>query len=349
MFISTTETAEAPTVGTFRYISRGITPNPNDQFYHLPPIAEFGDVRKFPLHDMRPELESRNSPYKLNTHGFTALRCPSALHSAPYSRASWDDHDILKSVYIPEIEDMLKKVTGATKIFTEGALLRSSPYSDVDGLIKNRMYETNDTDPDARKTEEPGEAPPVELPQIIGTGATAGVGPAPKVHLDYAPEGARIHLRDFHPAVTAFSKDIIAAEDRIQAKGLPLKQNYDGPRWALFSIWRPLKPVVRDPLALLDCQTIPDEDHVSIKVRFPGARGPHDVTSYVARGSDKHAWHWISNQQPEELLVIQFFDSDYEKSGLGIAGGVLHSSVDLEGMEKEEPRESLEVRCLAVW
>ena len=144
---------------------------------------------------------------------------------------------------------------------------------------------------------------------------------------------------------------------------------YDGPRWALFSIWRPLKTVRRDPLALSSTATFPKEDYVPFSVLFPtGVKGcdddedgdgdgdgsaGHREEVYLAHGSSKegeeHEWYWIKEQQPEEVLVIQLLDSEAEKEGRGVAGGVMHSAVTLEGTEHEEARESVEVRCCAIW
>lgn len=49
------------------------------------------------------------------------------------------------------------------------------------------------------------------------------------------------------------------------------------------------------------------------------------------------------------MLIIQLFDSEAERNGLGVAGGVMHSSVHIEGTEMEEARESVEVRCTVIW
>jgi hypothetical protein len=50
-------------------------------------------------------------------------------------------------------------------------------------------------------------------------------------------------------------------------------------------------------------------------------------------------------------LVIGLFDSEGSSGGGRGSGGAMHSSVDLvgEGVDGLEPRESLELRCLAVW
>ena len=53
-------------------------------------------------------------------------------------------------------------------------------------------------------------------------------------------------------------------------------------------------------------------------------------------------------KKPDEVLIIQLFDSEAEMNGLGVAGGVMHSSVH-EGAEMEEARESVEVRCTVIW
>jgi hypothetical protein len=92
--------------------------------------------------------------------------------------------------------------------------------------------------------------------------------------LDYAPNGARTHIRKYHTRVAELTSKIIEAEDRLIAKGISLaelKDHYNGPRWAMFSVWRPLKTVKRDPLALSDCRTFPKEDYVDFKVSFPSA------------------------------------------------------------------------------
>ena len=47
------------------------------------------------------------------------------------------------------------------------------------------------------------------------------------------------------------AEDILAAEDQIPEDG-----RYEGRRYAVYSVWRPLKPVARDPLAMCDPSSI---------------------------------------------------------------------------------------------
>ena len=332
------EQPQTLTYGTFRYITKGIKPTESKHLYHLPETSEFGDIRSLPITDIRFSLDhGQDSPYKLNLQGFTARRHLTALKSPPYTHASWNDETILKEIYIPEIEALLLDVTGGKTVFTDSVVMRNNIHTEIDGLAREESKEEVS-----------------EFPKFVGTKVGSGGSPAPKVHLDYAPNGARAHIRKYHARVAELSSEIIEAEDRLLAKGISLaelKDHYNGPRWAMFSVWRPLKTVKRDPLALSDCRTFPKEDYVDYKVSFPSAGGEesHKEEVFLACGSEGHAWHWISNQRPDEVLIIQLFDSEAEKNGLGVAGGVMHSSVHIDGTGKEEARESVEVRCTVIW
>ncbi|KAH8893078.1 GA4 desaturase [Thozetella sp. PMI_491] len=352
-------------LGKFRYVAAEHTPQPSPHNFHLPAISEFGDERLLPLHDMRPlptveELPSAESHAQLGVHGFTAIRHPTVLHSAPFGHSSWKDPGLLREYYIPDTIEMMKQVTGCKTVITEGLLLRSATWTESDALATHGGH--GDQNRSADEEEKPQEKELSDLetgfPQFIGFNATqGGASPAPKIHLDYAPDGARKHIRYYHPELAAAAADIIRSEDCILAAGKSLKECYhdsDGPRWALFSIWRPIKSVKRDPLALGDQRTFRGDDYVPVTVRTPylgrpGVTETHDAESYLARYSEGHKWHWVAGQQPEEVLVIGLFDSHAEKDGGKASGGTLHSSVDLPGTEDEEARESIELRCLCIW
>jgi len=353
-------TTDSTVHAKIRYIPSGHTPEPSPHNFHLPAIAEFGDVRRLPLRDMRPLPTAEELPKapkgtaQLSTHGFTAIRYPTSMHLSPYSPSSWKNAKLLEELYVPETEEMVKKVTGAKTVVTEALLLRSAIWSEEDALATHAGHGKQKTQQEIEKeTEEMN----MHFPQFIGfSPVTGGASPAPKVHLDYAPNGAREHIRKYHPKLTAASSDIIAAEERLLAANKSLRYDYaasgEGPRWALYSIWRPIKPVKRDPLALGDARSFAEEDYIPIDVKAPNLGVPgtntHNVESYLGRGSQSHEWYWVSNQKPEEVLVINLFDSDKEKETVA-AGGTLHSSVELDNTEIEEARESLELRCLAIW
>ena len=180
--------------------------------------------------------------------------------------------------------------------------MRTALHTEVDTLASSED-DTGGSGKDAKAL--------TDYPKMIGTKAGGGASPAPKVHLDFAPDGARKHLRKYHQETARRAASIIEAENNILASGISafeLKQHYDGPRWAMFSVWRPLKPVKRDPLALSEVSVFPTEDYVPFNVLFPTGEGLEDEDSkthteagYLAYGSDKHRWHWISNQQADEV------------------------------------------------
>lgn len=110
----------------------------------------------------------------------------------------------------------------------------------------------------------------------------------------------------------------------------------------------------RDPLALGDVRSFAKEDYVQIDVPAPTIgsdgenKGMHIFQATVAKGSEKHRWCYVSEQMPDEVLVLGLWDSDRERDSVA-AGGAMHSSAELQGREGEEARESLELRCMAIW
>ncbi|PIG88640.1 hypothetical protein AARAC_000593 [Aspergillus arachidicola] len=374
------------------YISQrnaSLTPNPN--LYHLPPLSEFEDPILLPVTDIRPSLQlGDQSPYKLSVHGFTGRYAPSQLHGSPYTPDSWNNKELIKAIYIPEVEELVKRISGCTNAIVESAVLRNNLHSEVDVHADVRSaadFEEDDSGP---------------CPRIIGFNNAGGASPAPKVHLDFSPLGARTHIRKYHRNLALAAKDIIMAENRLLNAGVTsdqLKDYYyrkDGgcgiPRFALFSVWRPLKTVRRDPLAVASCVNFPLADLVSVDLvqpsepnippelskmsndptsnpsKFAAAEeSSHFSGSYLAYCPSEetrrgHDWHFISNQEPEDVLLIQLFDSEMEArvgegnkahekpNGNAVLAGTVHSAFELANQSNTaEARESIEVRVLATW
>ena len=301
---------------------------------------------------------------------------------------------------MPEVEELVKRVTGCKFVVVESAVMRNNLHTEVDSLAEGESgVDLSDDD-----------AGP--CPRMIGFSSAGGASPAPKVHLDVSPLGARTHIRKYHRNLALAAEPVIQAENKLLKSGVKwneLKDHYrksedgDGgiPRFALFSIWRPLKTVHRDPLALSSCASFPVSDYVAVDVVEPTGRHippylsqmidpnhalngdsseehkqkteneeapTHLANSYVACApsdaeGNSHGWHFISNQEPAEVLVIQLFDNEMEatmgsqrgkngrdeSSGVSISG-VMHSAFELEGQDEGgEARESLEIRVVAFW
>jgi hypothetical protein len=356
----------APKKGKLRYVAAGHMPQASPHLFHLPEASEIQDERLLTLHDMRPiptvkELPASANHAQLETHGFTAVHHPTTLNAAPYNSLSWRDPDLLEKYYLPETADMLRQITGCKYVVADGLVLRAAKGSD-DDTVAIQVQRSNEGDQGGNGPEPASKRSQLDLvtgfPQFIGFDPTQGGGkPSAKVHLDYTPSGARTHLRKFHPKFTEAAADIIKAEDALLAEGKDLKTNYkesNGPRWAIYSIWRPLKTVRRDALAVSDQRAVQLDDYVPTVMKFPylgqpGVTGTHDIDSYLSRYSESHKWFWVEEQKAEEVVIITFFDSDAEKDGGPASGGILHSSVELPGTEDQELRESVELRCLCIW
>ncbi|KAI0174334.1 hypothetical protein BJ166DRAFT_511863 [Pestalotiopsis sp. NC0098] len=376
--------------GKFRYVNKNkkLVTNPN--LYHLPPLSDFNDPVTLPVTDIRPSLAQGDaSSFKLASHGFTARREPSELHSAPHKVESWYHAELIKSVYMPEVEAMIKRITGCKTAIVESAVLRNNVHTEVDSHSKEHSGADFKAD----------EAGP--CPRMIGFSNAGGASPAPKVHLDFSPLGARQHIRKYHRVLALATEQVIEAENKLLKSGVrweELKLHYGNedeaetgiPRFALFSVWRSLKTVRRDPLAVASCATFPTSDYVAVDLVQPSGRfiPPHlsqiidpenpqaggsgddnaedeapthlsnSYLAYEPSGGNSHDWHFISNQEPEDVLIIQLFDNEMEaleaakqenKSEPSV-GGVIHSAFELQGQDDSaEARESLEVRVVAIW
>jgi hypothetical protein len=129
------------------YIPANLTPTPSPHNFHLPSISEFNDSRVCRLYDLRPlptlsQLLTVKDHAQLSMHNFTGLTHPSALHSAPYSYTCWRDPKLLKQIYVPETEEMVKRITGACKVITEALLLRSVHWTEEDAVATHAGHGT---------------------------------------------------------------------------------------------------------------------------------------------------------------------------------------------------------------
>lgn len=109
-------------------------------------------------------------------------------------------------------------------------------------------------------------------------------------------------------------------------------------RYQIINVWRPIKPILKDPLAVADAHTVPESDLVPIKLIYPDREGE----TLGVRANKDTKWYYRYGQSPELVTLIKCFDSKLD----GRARRVPHSAFDLPGAENEEARESIEVRTL---
>jgi hypothetical protein len=109
-------------------------------------------------------------------------------------------------------------------------------------------------------------------------------------------------------------------------------------RHQIINVWRPIKPIARDPLAVADAYSVPESDLVPVALIYPNRRGE----TYTVKPNRNHKWFYLRGQTPEEVLLIKCFDSKVD----GRARRVPHTAFVDESTAHERGRESIEVRAL---
>lgn len=104
----------------------------------------------------------------------------------------------------------------------------------------------------------------------------------------------------------------------------------------LINVWRPLKTITRDPLAVLDWTSVnPESDAIPMKFNFPDKWNELGKWRYT----DEHQWYYLSKQQADEPLVFVQWDS---KAANGFT--VPHTAFEDEEYLNGPPRESIEIK-----
>ncbi|KAF4950623.1 hypothetical protein FSARC_13128 [Fusarium sarcochroum] len=290
------------------------------------------DWQSVVIHDVRPFV----SDFTLDKHGFQYVKHASSLSSPPHTLASWKDPKIRGEVNDAEILELAKSLTGAKKAIIMLATGRNAKFVEPQDEPPRPDIYANQTD---------------TLPATRAKGFYDGMdmGPVRKPHVDWGTYGVRNILRNWSQELVEEAKDIIEAED--EAAKLPggVEKNYKGRRWAFYNTWRPLKPVQRDPLACVDFFTSREDQSSIFWRRIPGINGPFTADAPLTPANPNHKWYWLSDQQPDDLLVMKIFDSAHDRDPDKVAGGIHHCSFHIDGTEGNEVRESLETKFMAFW
>ena len=143
------------------------------------------------------------------------------------------------------------------------------------------------------------------------------------VHNDYTERSAPQRVRDFLP------------EDEAEAA---LKRRY-----AIIQTWRSIAPCVeRDPLALCDGRTIPEEGFIPYERRYRYRTGETYHISY----NPAHRWFWFPQMTRDEALVFKVFDTD-ASAGVRFTA---HTAFDDPNTAPDAAiRESIEMRALVFY
>ena len=164
-----------------------------------------------------------------------------------------------------------------------------------------------------------------------GNASIQKVTPARYVHIDFTNDGAVEIFED------NFDRQL----------GEKLKKT----RWAIINVWRPIKPISKDPLAMCDARSARDEDLMPVMALLPpkGSGQYADVSGgdkfelFYKRYHPEERWYFADRMQPDEVLLIKCFDSLRDGK---TARRCPHTAFTNPETEGEETRQSIEVRSL---
>ncbi|KAF2769756.1 hypothetical protein EJ03DRAFT_351027 [Teratosphaeria nubilosa] len=305
---------------------------------YSPPISKSVKQESVPLHDFRTATDVAKGAEGLDVQGFTWIKHQSSLKSPDEFITGRNIEDI----YVQECIDLIKDLTGAKKGVVHNVALRRQPRTRFDPNSVDSPRRGDASDQAIMKL-------PRDRVLVNGRDDSNHGEPAQHSHIDHSLRGLRDTFRMCRRDITAAAKEIVEAEDA-RAQGAVVRV----PRYASYSVWRPLKPVKRDPIAVLDWRTLDKSELVAHEFRALSEMtedGEYMIEAYMAlppKLPDKQKWYWMSEQKPDEVLIIKFGDSKSEEDET-VAGGCVHSSPIIPGTENEEVRQSVEVRVYAFW
>jgi hypothetical protein len=145
--------------------------------------------------------------------------------------------------------------------------------------------------------------------------------PAHSVHADLTTAGALNALNNY-------TKDPAESERLLQG------------HVQFINVWRPLKPIRKDPLAILDYTSVDDKaDFQKCKIISSDTQW---AELHKLRFSESHRWFYLHGQTQEEPLVFNQWDSRSDR-----AMTVPHSAFEDPRYVNCDARESVEIKMWA--
>ena len=215
------------------------------------------------------------------------------LHSRRSAFADFYDEDAVRERYYPEVQSVMRAITGAAAVIVFDHNVRSAARA-------------------ARG--EPGVRVPVD-----------------QVHNDYTERSGPKR-----------KQEILDAAGRSDLANRHV---------AFVNLWRPIVgPVLDNPLAVCEARSVSPEDLVETDILHFGehdlAVPRHSGQIYSVRHNPGHRWFYVSEMQPDEVLLLKCYDSRAD----GRARFMPHTGFRNPACPAEfVPRESIEARTLVVF
>lgn len=114
-----------------------------------------------------------------------------------------------------------------------------------------------------------------------------------------------------------------------------------GYRVVSLGTWRPLKTVYKDPFAVMDTRTLSRAEFIPNTVIVPNTT----EKSYMFSPSKNHRWHYVSHQQPDEVLFFKHYDSAINTTNRFTP----HSAFRDVAYEDRDARQNVELRLFLLF
>jgi hypothetical protein len=186
-------------------------------------------------------------------------------------------------------------------------------------------------------------------------------GPAHIVHGDYTLTSAPQRLRDLTKPPTGNDtlRQILGKDRPLIRPELAAPALEGAKRFAIINVWRSIarEPVVTNPLALCDSQSVEPDQLVVFEIHYQDRVGEN----YFAKYSPRHQWFYYPSMTGEEALLIKQWDSAGTLSrSRGAASDAsdknapctfsFHSAFEDRATPPDAPdRWSIEVRCMVLY
>jgi hypothetical protein len=180
-------------------------------------------------------------------------------------------------------------------------------------------------------------------------------------HGDYTLASAPQRLRDLAkpPGMNDTLRSVLGDRKPLLGAEVVSRTLNQHSRFALINVWRNIdrSPVMADPLALCDGQSVAPDDLVVFEIHYHDRIGEN----YFAKYSPNHEWWYYPHMTRDEVVLIKQWDSAgrlERQSGAGATSSgsdadapctfSLHSAFKDPNTPAEAPdRQSIEVRCVA--
>lgn len=110
-------------------------------------------------------------------------------------------------------------------------------------------------------------------------------------------------------------------------------------------MWRPCKPITRDPFAVSDATSIPDEHIIKVPLIFPDHTAEALEVCPAPDPEKPHRYYYKFNQQPDDVLFFIQVDSSKQPDVPRRCPHVAFKDPNLDE-SKGEPRVSIETRAM---